>query len=142
MMATTKTESGPIHASLNHLANIPLWKQEKPFELWTEAIPHGLNRRTNVQFESIGGVLIKDVRDLPEHAKPKLDREGFEYLHHPFPVLKLRDVENINEDENKRAAMTEYISAMATLLRDHFKGRKAICYDWRVRWKLILMKIS
>ncbi|RWA07922.1 hypothetical protein EKO27_g7189 [Xylaria grammica] len=132
MSSSNIAYSGSLEVSLNYLARIPLWEDEKPWEMWTKTVPDGLGKRTNVQFETVKGIVMQDVRDIPEGEKPTIEREGFEYLYHPFPVSNLPDVE-IDEDATKRAAMTEYLSSMTALLRDHFHGTKAICYDWRVR---------
>lgn len=124
--------SGTIAAPLNYLADLPLWKKEKPWEMWTEQLPRGLTERTNVQFQAMDNVVIHDVRDLPEEAWPRLDREGYQYLSHPFPNIKLPSIENIEEDQEKKDAMQQYVSIMTAFLRDRFHGTKAVCYDWRV----------
>ena len=125
---TTNEPSGTILASLNHLAKIPLWKEKKPWELWTEYIPEGLGKTTNVCFETFDNIPMKDVRELPKESWPTLEREGFQYLNHPFPNIELSDIENIDQDETKREAMAKYLATMITVLRDTFKGTKAICY--------------
>lgn len=125
--------SGSITSPLNYLADIPLWKTEKPWEMWTETLPQGLTDRTNVQFQAVEDVMIDDVRDLPHESWPKLDREGFQYLSHDFPDIKLSSIEDIQDDQDKKIAMQQYISTMTALLRDRFQGSKAVCYDWRVR---------
>lgn len=124
--------SGTLHASLNYLANIPLWAEEKPWETFMDPLAEGLESRTNVQFKTVDNIPMYDVRDLPNEAKPKLGREGFEHIEHPFPDLTLPDIENIDNDANKREVMKQYLAIMTAAFRNHFKGAKAICYDWRV----------
>ena len=76
-MATLAPSSGTIHASLNHLAKIPLWREEKPWELWTETVPEGLGKTTNVQFETIDDIPMVDVRDLQRNLGPHWSAKVF-----------------------------------------------------------------
>lgn len=123
----------PMHVSFNYLARVPKWEKEKPYEMWTEALPPGLSR-SNVEFSQVENCELTDVRSLPADAQPTLDREGFEFWRHSFSDFpELSSIEGLSEDKAKRESMQRYLSTMTGALCAQFNGIKAVCFDWRVR---------
>ncbi|KAH6843148.1 hypothetical protein B0I37DRAFT_383847 [Chaetomium sp. MPI-CAGE-AT-0009] len=124
-----------IHAPLNHIVRSPKWNDEKAYEMWVEQLPSELER-SNVEFQVVPDCTITDIRSLPPAEQPILDREGFQILHSPFAEFKemgLSSIEHLDGDEGKRRAMRTYLASMTEMLRDHYGGVKAVCFDWRVR---------
>jgi hypothetical protein len=122
-----------IHAPLNHLKDDPIYQDEKAYEIWLETLDPGIPR-TNVKFEVVKDVSLTDVRSLTQAELPSLDAHGFEYFHHPFPdSCNIRTADDIGHQPEQRQAMENYLVIMTDLLLSHFGGRKAVCYDWRVR---------
>lgn len=117
---------------LNHLLDIDLYNAEKPYEIWLEKVGPGVPR-TNVKFETVN-VPLTDIRDLPETRRPTLGTHGFEIFECPFPVdCNINGADDVGPLPAQREAMQRYIQSCTTALLEHFAGRKAICYDWRVR---------
>ncbi|KAI9671546.1 MAG: hypothetical protein M1817_003598 [Caeruleum heppii] len=130
-MAAVQKVSLDIRASLNHLSDIPLWREEKPYEIWAEELPKGI-LQTNVTFDLVPGVSLTDIRSCGI-ARPRLEDEGFQVFHHPFPKdCGFDSIDGLDRPERRQAVM-DYLSLMTNVAVERLNATKAICYDWRVR---------
>jgi hypothetical protein len=117
-----------MKASFSFLADLPLYLNEKPYELWLpeDQMPAGL-AQSNCKFVVHPEVEIEDVRK--SRLNPSLDSAGFQYLNDPLKV-KLT-TEDLLSGGN--SAIQEYLLDTAELVRKYLAAEKAICFDWRYR---------
>lgn len=122
-----------IHGPLNHLSDLPLYREEKPYEVWIEKIEEGVPR-SNVRFQAVEDVPLQDIRDLPQVDLPTLEEHGFEVFYSAFPPgCNINSSADVGDKPEQREAMQKYLEGTTQALVDHYNGKKAVCYDWRVR---------
>ena len=121
-----------IRVSLSHLRDLPLYKEEVPYEIWFEQLDPTI-KKTNIQLEITKNVPVTDVRSLGSQA-PRLETHGFEYFHQALPdYCGIRTVDDVgDQNEVQRKSISQYLECMTQLLQERYKGRNVICYDWRV----------
>lgn len=136
----TEAVSSPFLASLNHLSDLLDYKVERPFEIWLDKIPEGLEQ-TNVKFELQHNIPITDARSI---GLDQFDIElhGFEFLKQKFPTqCVISGSDSANASDEQRAAILEYVNIMSDFLCETYGGVKAVCYDWRVRSQSIICAV-
>lgn len=67
----------PKTATLSHLSDDPVYKDEIPYEIWADKVSKDV-QRTNVKLNVAPDCPLTDVRTLPEEDQPTLDTWGFE----------------------------------------------------------------
>jgi hypothetical protein len=113
-------------SNLNYLAPIALWEDTKPYEITGNVsveVP-----RTNFQFEPYA-VEIKDARFLPYNIS--LSTHGFEWVTHETP-------EDFTTDES----VTRYIQKLEGFVKDYFKAKKVLTFQYQVQPSHHLIKAS
>ena len=100
-----------------------LYKQEKPFEIVTEAVQGSENRRTNLVFGTNGQQTISDIRGK-EEIRFALDNHGFAYRSKPCPF---------DGYDSKQRIVEEYLPWAESIIKQEVGdiGRVFI-FDWRV----------
>ena len=128
----TEVLNAPVLASLNHLSDLVDYKVERPYEIWLDEVPHGLEQ-TNVKFELQHDIPIIDARSVGlDHFDIEL--HGFEFLKQRYPAqCVISGADSANASEEQRSAILEYIRIMSDFLCEKYGGVMAVCYDWRVR---------
>jgi len=121
-----------VTAKLKFLSPLPLYKTEKPFQIFTNIPPEALDQRTtNLVFED-HAVQITDIRSLPEKVLKRdftLDQKGFVYEKHKTKMKK----ENFDDQDMIERV---YLPEVEDLIRKELEGRevgKVFIFDWRVR---------
>lgn len=115
-----------INTKLNHLADIPLWEHEKPYELNLSDLSVDVPR-TNCKYTQ-HQVCIRDVRSLS--TQPSLDTTGFQFLKH---VSKLLPPFEDLSDETNNLAVAPYLQEIIDLVKAQLNAEKVFAVDWRVR---------
>ena len=112
-----------IQASLEFLADIPLYEEEKPY---LALLPphHGFNpdikRMDNLEWETHSDITIKDIRDSCDRYT--IDECGFQVLEHSSKATGF-------DTESELRAYREETEA---LLRDNLQASLVLCYDLKV----------
>ena len=116
-------------ASLDELVELrflqwqELYKEEKPFEIVTDAIQGSENRRTNLVFGTNGQQTVRDVRGR-EKDRFALDNHGFAYESKPCPFDGYDDKQRIIE---------EYLPWAESIIKHEVGDSGCIfIFDWRV----------
>ncbi|KAK4864957.1 hypothetical protein LT330_001580 [Penicillium expansum] len=122
----------PTTARLSHLRDDPIYKTERPYEIWADDIADNVPR-TNVRLDYVPDCPLTDVRTVEN--KPELDTSGFEWMKQDFPFQTgLRTVDDVEmQIEEQRAVLDNYLSTMSEFLRQRLGCEKVVCWDWRVR---------
>lgn len=115
-----------VEFKLNHLADLPLWETEKPYELNLTDLNSELPR-TNCKYTQ-HNVHIRDVRGL--RMQPSLETTGFQFVKHVSNNLPL--FEDLS-DETSNLAVVPYLQETINLVKQHLNAEKAFAIDWRVR---------
>lgn len=130
MSGTTQSQS--VLASLNHLKDDPLYRTERPYEVWLDNVPEGLPK-TNVQFELQHNVPIVDARSVGLETF-KIEEHGFQFLEQRFPTqFAISGSDAANSTPEQREMILGYLDHMGEFLCKSLGGQRAVCYDWRVR---------
>lgn len=122
----------PTTATLSHLRDDPVYKDEMPYEIWAENVSEGV-QRTNVKLEIVSDCALTDIRTLGE-KKPTLETWGFEWMHQNFPY----DTGLHNADyfeygmEKQLETLDRYLNCMSEFLQETLGCVKVVCWDWRV----------
>lgn len=104
-----------------------LYKEEKPFEIVTDAIQGSENRRTNLVFGTNGQQTVRDVRGR-ERSRFALDSHGFAYGFKPCPFDGYDDKQRIVED---------YLPWAESVIQHEVGDSGCIfIFDWRVSGNL------
>lgn len=117
--------------SLNYLSDTTLYKTAKPYEVWLDEVPKGL-QPTNVAFKLYHDRPIHDVREIGiDHFS--IEEHGFEFHEQKFPEsCPVSASEDDIPTEKQRKAVLEYIDVMNDFLCEKLGGEKAVCFDFRV----------
>ncbi|KAI1311973.1 hypothetical protein F5Y03DRAFT_381800 [Xylaria venustula] len=128
----TDTVSDQILASLNHLSGVNDYKKERPYEIWLDQLPRGLEQ-TNVRFELHDNIPVTDARSVG-FDQFDIELHGFQFLQQEFPVqCRIDGSDSANASDEQRAHILSYIDIMSDFLCQTYGGVKAVAYDWRVR---------
>ena len=112
-----------IQASLEFLANIPLYEKEKPYLALLPPHPGfdpDAERMDNLEWETRPDITITDIRDRFDGFT--IDEYGFQVLHHSSKVTKLDELEELRA----------YREETESLLRDTLQASLVLCYDLKV----------
>lgn len=112
-----------ITATLSFLANLPLYRVEKPYVIIPEAGREdiGLDDLTNVETEKHEAIEITDIRD--SISTFKLDTHGFQILPHTTKYPRL----------DKLPQCKGYQKEMSDLLEKHLGAEHVVTWDLKVR---------
>lgn len=100
-----------------------LYKEEKPFEIVTDAIQGSENRRTNLVFGTKGYQTIRDIRGR-EDTRFALDSHGFAYRSKPCPF---------DGYDDKQRILEEYLPWAETIIKQEVgEIARVFVFDWRV----------
>jgi hypothetical protein len=115
---------GPVSAKLNYLKRLPLYKTEKPFQLFLAADHDAPDRRQhNLEFEG-QDTDIADIR--PRLPKFTLDEHGFQIVRAPTSLSPACF-------QDKHVVETDYFDQVLELLKGIPGGYdKVFLFDWRV----------
>ncbi len=112
---------GNVSVSLEYIANLDLYKTEKPYNVLckpSEHVPTG--QESNIQTQWHDDVRIEDVRSYMDHLSFR--EEGFRYLVHDTKLGTRFDGQDVLDD----------LEEMTEALRKELGAEKALCYDMRV----------
>lgn len=115
-----------MEVKLNHLADLSLWENEKPYELNITNLSSEVPR-TNCKYTQ-HNVCIRDIRAL--HIQPSLETMGFKFVKHVSKCLPPFDDLG---DETNNSAVVPYLEETVDLVKSHLNAEKAFAVDWRVR---------
>lgn len=115
-----------IDVKLNHLADLPLWDVEKPYELNINSLNSEIPR-TNCKYTQ-HTVRVRDIRAL--HVQPSFETMGFQFVKHVSKFLP--PFEELG-DETNTSAVIPYLEETVGLVKTHLNAEKAFAVDWRVR---------
>lgn len=76
-------------ASIDHLADIPLYEEEKPYVVLVSPENRGSHITNNLVFETHSGIQIADVRGKDDEFT--LEKVGFEVMAHKSNIDEPRD---------------------------------------------------
>ena len=110
-----------VETSIEYLAKIPLYDDEKPFLALTrleDGHDPDKERLSNLIYET-HAVKITDIRSCKEFH---IDEAGFQVLKHASSVRCLKDI----------PGMQRYKTETEQLLEDFFKAIRVVCWDFRV----------
>ncbi|OBT62909.1 hypothetical protein VE03_07902 [Pseudogymnoascus sp. 23342-1-I1] len=112
-------------SQLEHLADIPLYKEEKPYVVLVAADKdddsHELH---NIRMETHENILFTDIR--PQMKYYTIDTCGFEIVPHDMTSLELANPQQV----------ATYKTETAQFLQRHFKAAYVQCYEARLRRNL------
>lgn len=106
-------------ASIDHLADIPLYEEEKPYVVLVATDRHGYHKTHNLVFETHNGIKITDVRGRDDEFT--LDKTGFVVMPHRINVTDLE-----TED-----GLRQYQQETATHLKQYFHAEYV--HTWEVK---------
>ncbi|KAH6718667.1 hypothetical protein BKA61DRAFT_473338 [Leptodontidium sp. MPI-SDFR-AT-0119] len=123
----------PVTATLSHLSDDPIYKEEMPYEIWADNVADD-TPRTNIKLNIFPDCALTDVRTL-HGEKPALDSWGFGRFHQSFPYeTGPYSAEYVNLPREKQLDVLEkYLETMSGFLREQLGCEKVVCWDWRVR---------
>ncbi|KUJ15022.1 uncharacterized protein LY89DRAFT_736082 [Mollisia scopiformis] len=108
-------------ARLTHLADLGIYKHEKPYELWVNAEPE--IPRTNCKFVD-HDVPIEDVRS--NSTLSNIDKTGVKFLSH-------KSAYSFEEGRPHQDNMAGYLAESTELLKAELGAEKVFIFDWRYR---------
>ena len=111
-----------VRASLEFLADIPLYEYEKPYLVLLPAHDGSLadTRMDNLEWETHGNMLLRDIR---EHWNSlTIERCGFQAIVHQSAFLHFDSISNLDA----------YRKETESLLRKRFRSSHVVCYDLKV----------
>jgi hypothetical protein len=118
-------------ASLNHLKDDPLYRIERPYEVWLDEVPKGL-LKTNVKFELYHNVPVVDARSVGLDTF-SIEEQGFQFFPQDFPhQFTISGSDAANSSPEQRQAILGYLDYMGDFLCESLGAERAVCYDWRV----------
>ncbi|KAI8632562.1 hypothetical protein F5Y19DRAFT_421704 [Xylariaceae sp. FL1651] len=113
-------------ATLEFLADLPLYDSEKPFVLY--GFPDHIQPKTNCQYEVHDKVTVQDARGHEQDYR--LDECGFEF--HRWPsACDLRA--EIFESIKGKATIWSYLHETISIVERLAKPSEVFCFDWRLR---------
>jgi hypothetical protein len=114
-----------VIADLSFIADDARYEQEKPYDI-IFADPSE-PRKSNCIFQSVDAINIVDCR--PHFHDFDLQQHGFQFLRHPsqVPIQLL-----MSPNEDSKALIEQYLSETISLVREKFKAKLVVCFDWRV----------
>ncbi|KAK7422004.1 hypothetical protein QQZ08_009725 [Neonectria magnoliae] len=107
-------------ASMNFIADLPLYHSEKPYNCQSKDLPGG--EITNLIFETNSGIVVQDVRGRQNEFT--LKEHGFMFLDHESQV---------KAEVGSMDFIYQYLEETIALLKGQFQADKVICYDLRIR---------
>lgn len=120
----TSVACGTVNSQVDYLKRLPLYENEKPFQLFIPIDEEALDQRTsNLEFESKECTFI-DIRDRAFDCS--LDVHGFQF--HQFPT-KLE----WSTFKNRALVESQYFLEVEQLLKNIESGYdRLFIFDWRV----------
>jgi hypothetical protein len=121
----------PTSATLSHLVDDLLYKDEVPYEIWANSVPDNIPR-TNVKLEVIDDCSLTDINNLDE--QPQLETHGFQWFHQDYPHnTGLCDSSFVDlPADQQRQILKRYVESMSEFLNKELGCDKVLCWDWRV----------
>lgn len=132
MALTMEAPFIPTTATLTHLRDDPIYKEEMPYEIWADNVSES-TQRTNVELDIVPDCPLTDVRSLGDE-RPALEKWGFEWIFQDFPYdtgLHSADCVDL-ETAKQRDVLGRYLNTMSDFLREKLGCEKVLCWDWRV----------
>lgn len=115
-------EAAVQRIGLNFIADIPLYKTEKPYKLFHyDILPDG-QPMTNMQLEFHDDVLVEDVRGREENFT--IDANSFAWINYPTKVPP--------EMQGSNEGIERYCKEIVELLETVFEPELVVLYDYRV----------
>jgi hypothetical protein len=116
---------------LRFALDLPVFENEVPYELFGYPLPTS-DRITNIDFETIEGINITDVREL--EIEPSLETTGFKYIKHKSRcTLEPKYFESAGTSIGGNPVVLDYLDETIDLVKSELNTEKVICFDWRVR---------
>jgi len=117
--------AGDIRAEIQYLKRLPLYNQEKPFQLFVPIDPNAEDTRsTNLEFEAREQV-FEDIRG--RETMFSLDHDGFQIKTHPTAL-------SLAHFQDRQTVETKYFNEIKQILQGIEGGYDEVfLFDWRVR---------
>ena len=115
---------GTVNSQVNYLKKLPLYQNEKPFQLFIPVDADAPDQRTtNLEFES-KECTFSDIRDSVHSYS--LDTDGFQVLQFPTQV-------DPPSFQDRSIVESRYFSEVKDILRNIEGGYdRVFIFDWRV----------
>jgi hypothetical protein len=117
-----------IQANLEFLANLPLYETEKPYLALVPPRPDfdpDTERMDNLEWETHTDITITDIRGQIDILT--IDKCGFQVMQHSTGVKEFDGMKDLRA----------YREETEALLRDTLQASYVLCYDLKVRIRLI-----
>jgi hypothetical protein len=126
-----KTEPGLPPVSLRFVADLPLYESQKPYEIWLEDLPPGIEK-TNVRWDEHHNIPVRSMRS--HHSS--LETTGFTYIHHrsqhlPEFVTYSKNGEDFSTFTEGKG-IEPYLHETTNLVKEIMGAEKTFIQDWRV----------
>lgn len=120
--------SATLTVTLNHLSDLPLYKDVKPYEIMLPNIPPEMPQ-SNMKFTA-QQVSLLDMRE--SKMEFSLDSTGFAPIYHESKCLPAFD--DLDESEERAAEVAApFIEETRLLAEREFTAMKVVVIDWKVR---------
>lgn len=110
-----------IVASLEHLANIPLYDEEKPYCVLVSVENRQEGVPTDNLFFEHHDTIIRDIRGHEDEFT--VEKTGFTVVLHKTTVNNFRTLDGLQE----------YQRETSDFLKTYFKAEEVVCWDVKVR---------
>ena len=115
-----------VSATLTYLSDLPIYQNEKLYELWVSEPPADIPQ-TNSEFTEVHGISIHDARQLTDRCS--LDSTGFAWITHMSNFL-LNGEELLKGDQPEK--LKAYLEECMDLVKERLEAEHVVCFDWRV----------
>ncbi|KAK4152909.1 hypothetical protein C8A00DRAFT_34364 [Chaetomidium leptoderma] len=115
-----------MEVSLRFLADIPLWRDEKPYELFVSDAGTGMPK-SNSQYSDHASIRMHDIR--PVRHDFSIDRQGVEFAQHGFTLQP--SAADFEDPDKVPTVVIPCFAETREFLQAHLGAEKAVCIDWR-----------
>lgn len=123
--------------SLRFVADLPEYQSQKPYEIWLEEVPAGIEK-TNVQWTEHHNIPVRNMRLAPT----SLDTTGFTYIQHRSEHLPEFISYQKGEEEfsvfSEKKDIGPYLEETSQMVKRLLAADVTFVQDWRVSvffWK-------
>jgi hypothetical protein len=113
-------------ASIEFLADLPLYKHTQPYELY--AYPNnGSHKESNCEFKT-AEIEVSDIRG--KHADYSIANNSFTIVKQATKCVL--DASVLEKAPEGNEVVNEYLKETMEIVKENLGGTKVICFDWRV----------
>jgi len=116
-----------MKGTLKFLKDLPLYKEEQPYELY--GFPESTSSRiTNCEFEELSDIDIEDVRG--REGDFTIENCGFQFFNAPSSIPLIP--ENFETPGAHEDVIIAYLKETMGIVEKKLGSPRTICFDWRV----------